>query len=597
MRGAVFANQASGKALFESPLLIGSADVADSELLTLTGPAGGQKSLVLVSDPAMSDRPRGADPLDIRDHVDWLEPVLALDVEALKSEVQNRIPGTVPAWEGWTVSVDAPGKLRITTAWEAYDQRHRPARRDIVGLGGALRLKREIKVTHHQNYLALNASYQAGQAPTQVQVLIDGRMVGEFSPVQRTPDRSVDVWLVPLAKYRGKTVQVEVVCQSSGENSALAWRELDFKEDRTETRWQVLMPASAVSTADTKLFKQVDGSVIAAVTNPEYDCYTIVADTKLTGMTAFRLEALTDQRLPQRGPGRAGNGNFRLSDFKVTAAPLDQPDKAVPVQLVSAAADMDEPQGLIGWAIDETPDGTAWGIGIRPDQSRVAVFTTRQDIGYAAGTRLTFVLNQHNNPYHNLGRVRLSATSAERPVMVERPGVIVPVTHAGVLDLLADPMHLLACLNGGEGDATAVDSDRRPGEYCLKITGKYRQIDRLPNLAARIRENPGPGEYRFVRFAWKKQGGKSICLQLAHDGAWGGDRKYRYHAGSGPCFDGSTAIGETLPEEWTVVTRDLFADFGDFTLTGLSFGAIDGDSAEFDTFRLGKTLADLDSAE
>ena len=43
----------------------------------------------------------------------------------------------------------------------------------------------------------------------------------------------------------------------------------------------------------------------------------------------------------------------------------------------------------------------------------------------------------------------------------------------------------------------------------------------LPNLGVKIRENPGPGEYRYLRFAWKKAQGNAICLQLAHDGKFG----------------------------------------------------------------------------
>ena len=74
--------------------LIGSGEPASSGPIALTGPGGGQKSLLLVADPAHADRPPGTDPLDIRDLVDWLEPVLTLDLEKLKSEVAARLPRT-----------------------------------------------------------------------------------------------------------------------------------------------------------------------------------------------------------------------------------------------------------------------------------------------------------------------------------------------------------------------------------------------------------------------------------------------------------------------------------------------------------------------
>ena len=48
------------------------------------------------------------------------------------------------------------------------------------------------------------------------------------------------------------------------------------------------------------------------------------------------------------------------------------------------------------------------------------------------------------------------------------------------------------------------------------------------------------------------------------------------------------------PLEWTVHTIDLASSFGDFNLTGFSFGSPDGDFALFDHIWLGRTLADLE---
>ena len=48
---------------------------------------------------------------------------------------------------------------------------------------------------------------------------------------------------------------------------------------------------------------------------------TISAETDLTGITGLRLEVLTDNRLPNNGPGRATDGNFVLNEIELTAAP------------------------------------------------------------------------------------------------------------------------------------------------------------------------------------------------------------------------------------------------------------------------------------
>ena len=45
-----------------------------------------------------------------------------------------------------------------------------------------------------------------------------------------------------------------------------------------------------------------------------------------------------------------------------------------------------------------------------------------------------------------------------------------------------------------------------------------------------------------------------------------------------------------------VVTRDLFADFGAFTLTGLALSPMDGDFALFDHIYLGRSVRDFELA-
>src|SRR5690606_24864990 len=109
--------------------------------------------------------------------------------------------------------------------------------------------------------------------------------------------------------------------------------------------------------------------------------------------------------------------------------------------------------------------------------------------------------------------------------------------------------------------------------------------------------------YRYLQFAWKKQGGSAICLQLNHDGAWGpvaGGRpgaSFRYHAGPAPeSYGAAVRISNELPKDFVLVTRDLYADFGEFTLTGLAFSAMDAQQAFFDHIYLARDRQELDLA-
>jgi hypothetical protein len=156
-------------------------------------------------------------------------------------------------------------------------------------------------------------------------------------------------------------------------------------------------------------------------------------------------------------------------------------------------------------------------------------------------------------------------------------------------------------LTEGEGRAIPEMRDKYSGASSLRVAAGQKFNTALPNLGVKIRENPGPGEYRYIRFAWKKAGGNAICLQLNHDGTWGPGgtgregAKFRYHAGpGGECYGASLVIDDKLPAKFEVVTRDLFADFGEFTLSGLAFSPVDGNAALFDHLYLGRQMADFE---
>jgi hypothetical protein len=106
-----------------------------------------------------------------------------------------------------------------------------------------------------------------------------------------------------------------------------------------------------------------------------------------------------------------------------------------------------------------------------------------------------------------------------------------------------------------------------------------------------IVENPQPGQYRYIRFAWKKVGGTGIMVQLCREGTgW----EQRYVAGNPSVPWAARKVADKMPEEWELVTRDLFKDFGTFTLTGMAFTPMDGTAGLYDHVYLGGNIEDLD---
>ncbi|MFH1264924.1 MAG: hypothetical protein ABIK89_04310, partial [Planctomycetota bacterium] len=185
-------------------------------------------------------------------------------------------------------------------------------------------------------------------------------------------------------------------------------------EPASSSIWTVLEPASFTSAGGAILTKQTDGSILAGGENVSPDTYTITATTELTGITGIRLEVLPDSGLPSNGPGRAMNGNFVLNEFGVTVA---SQDKQAPVALQNPVASFSQ-ESDGGWPVKATIDGdpeTGWAIDPQEGYPHVAMFETKQPLGSPGGTRLEFTLDQGDPKEHNLGRLRLSATTAKPP--------------------------------------------------------------------------------------------------------------------------------------------------------------------------------------
>ncbi len=182
--------------------------------------------------------------------------------------------------------------------------------------------------------------------------------------------------------------------------------------------WKVLAPTEANSAQGGTLTVQPDGSVLASGKNPERDTYTIQARTDLTGITAFRVEALTDPSLPSLGPGRVQHGNFVLNEFRVEAkAEGGEPDGNA-LALQNAKADYSQGNYPVKGAIDGDP-ATGWAVSPELGKSHSALFETKDDAGFPGGTILTFTFDQQYGTSHTIGRLRIAATTAPRPVALD----------------------------------------------------------------------------------------------------------------------------------------------------------------------------------
>jgi cytochrome c553 len=185
--------------------------------------------------------------------------------------------------------------------------------------------------------------------------------------------------------------------------------------------WIVPEVTAMKSAGGATLTKQDDGSVLVGGKNPTTETLTLEFHTDQVGIRELRLEALSHPSLVKGGPGRATNGNFALSDLRVTVRPARE--AAAPPQVVKLTHPRAsfEQKGLpVAAAIDENPQ-SAWAVDPQFGQDHAAAFRCEPPIGYPGGTIVTVTLAFNTNTGHGMGRPRVSISTAENPVLTAPP--------------------------------------------------------------------------------------------------------------------------------------------------------------------------------
>jgi hypothetical protein len=162
--------------------------------------------------------------------------------------------------------------------------------------------------------------------------------------------------------------------------------------------------------------RQEDGSFLASGTNADFDTYTCTARTRLEHITGVRIEALAHPSFVKGGPGRADNGNFDLTDLRVTVAPTDGTARPAEVKLVHPKSTFDQgPHLAVALAIDDDKH-SGWAIDPQFGKDHAASFEFEKPIGFAGETELTITLDFQGNNRHNIGRPRISITADPVPL-------------------------------------------------------------------------------------------------------------------------------------------------------------------------------------
>ncbi len=236
----------------------------------------------------------------------------------------------------------------------------------------------------------------------------------------------------------------ELLEEPAAAESVARWEE---ELDHTPVEWIDLDPSSFLAIGGARFTREEDGSLVVSGNNPEKDRYTLVATTSLRDISAVRIDFSTHASLPAGGPGRAPDGNFVLSEVKITDSHLAEPTYFQEVPLERALASHSQKGFEIGKAIDGD-EKTGWSVGgpLGPNRHHQAVFVTGQSLGNRSGSAISITLEQLHGKGLNIGSLRVFVTRARRqdlkrvfPMAVERalaipPGDRTPQQQATILD-------------------------------------------------------------------------------------------------------------------------------------------------------------------
>jgi hypothetical protein len=197
-----------------------------------------------------------------------------------------------------------------------------------------------------------------------------------------------------------------------------AWEKEQTAGLENERRWSPLQPAQARSCGGATLKVMPDGAVLAQGEKPDKDVYQLTFTNVSPRIVGLRLEALPHDSLPAKGPGRAGNGNFVVTEVTVRLKHADAAERKLKFGSARASFEQtmaEEKNPYKGWpavaAIDDDARGEEFGWAILPEvgKRQIMLLQFAETVSFASGDTLQIdIFQNHGHGHHTLGHFRVS---------------------------------------------------------------------------------------------------------------------------------------------------------------------------------------------
>ena len=228
-------NKNNKKNLYAGEMLVGSIKTVDTGRLAIGPASDGPRVLILQVDTAHKGRPRGADPLNIRDKFNWLEPVIGFDAAGLQDAVLRETVKQLRTWNGWTVKFDKRGRYAWTGhLWTDKNSTGRMRFRPMVRAEKhPLVLSRQITIAARDNWLTVDTGLfddNGAYCPRAVSLRVGKEVIKhEDIPVRQTWQTRDAPPVFSIGQYRGKKVALELTQKPDG--TSLYWHRMGISND------------------------------------------------------------------------------------------------------------------------------------------------------------------------------------------------------------------------------------------------------------------------------------------------------------------------------------------------------------------------------
>jgi len=261
----------------------------------------------------------------------------------------------------------------------------------------------------HREYYSLfaffNQSDDVNNKGATIQVA-RGEMFG--SPIGPPPSPTPSISAEQLAKR-----------QAEWERQQLA--ELTNADGQPEARWTPVEYVEFATKSNAGFQRLDDNSLLSDGGGSFNDTYRIVFRAPLKRVAAIRLRTLTHPSLPKQGPGRAGNGNFVLTNVELRVAGREQ-------SFASAVADHEQPGYPAAASIDDDAK-SGWAINVGPgskarmnaDHELSLVLARPLEVGEEP---LELQLFHDLNENYLIGRFAIEASETAPPTTTRSPELI-----------------------------------------------------------------------------------------------------------------------------------------------------------------------------